>query len=369
MSRKSLFIDTRMINSSGIGVVIRNLLRYSPDLFDVTAVCFQKDVKLIQCIDTRIQLCVVSSKCFSLSEQIELSLAIPSCDIYLSPYWNVPIFLRCSPFIITIIYDCFHIDNNYYTVSKKFIFKLFFRFVIWRSSLLLTISDFTRDRIKQLFGSSLNPKVFKISVSEGLNMPARLREDEAILPSQYLPENYILVLGNVKPHKNIKVVLEAMVYLKQYKLVIAGKIDGFREGDNSISEHLGSNQDLNDRVFLIGEFLEEEKLDLYRNARLFVFPSTYEGFGIPPLEAQIAGCPVIASNLQVLKENLRDSALYFNPHSSKDLVRQITVLEDVLEYKRYQSLGSQNASRFSWEDSMPQLMQFIRDQHESCDYT
>ncbi|HDS4950394.1 TPA: glycosyltransferase family 4 protein, partial [Klebsiella aerogenes] len=118
----------------------------------------------------------------------------------------------------------------------------------------------------------------------------------------------------------------------------------------------------NQRIEYLGRVSDEELIDLYRNASAFIFPSLYEGFGIPPLEAQACGCPVISSKSASMKEVLRDSAIFFDPENCADICNAMTtVLNDTDLQKDLIERGFNNVKRFSWENSASILLKIVED--------
>lgn len=140
-----------------------------------------------------------------------------------------------------------------------------------------------------------------------------------------LHKPYILYVGNDYPHKNLKRLRLAFEKLKA---------DG-----------------LNYELILITKFVSEEELDnLYKNASLFVFPSLYEGFGLPPLEAMARGLPVASSNATCLPEILGDAAIYFNPLDINDITNQLKkVLAHESLRKKLIEKGFKQIKKYSWQ--------------------
>jgi glycosyltransferase involved in cell wall biosynthesis len=177
---------------------------------------------------------------------------------------------------------------------------------------------------------------------------------------------YILFLGRIEERKNISNIIKAFEILKEkykieHKLVLAGKPGfGFDKIQNKIQTSRYNNQ-----IISLGFVSEQEKWELLKNAEVFVFPTQYEGFGIPILEAQSVGCPVVASNNSSIPEvvclkvqpsehrrlNLPEfSALLVDPQSPAEIAEAIfkiisnqTIKKDLIEK------GLENVKRFSWE--------------------
>jgi glycosyltransferase involved in cell wall biosynthesis len=128
-------------------------------------------------------------------------------------------------------------------------------------------------------------------------------------------------VGNVKPNKNLGLLLRAFKQVQNkipHRLVIVGRISGMRTVDDEVVREAAS---FGDRVHLTGEVSDAQLMQYYRGAEAFVFPSLYEGFGLPLLEAMSLGCPVLCSNSSSLPEVAGDAALYFDPKVPAELAK------------------------------------------------
>jgi glycosyltransferase involved in cell wall biosynthesis len=163
---------------------------------------------------------------------------------------------------------------------------------------------------------------------------------------------YVLFIGRIEERKNVVRIIEAFEILKEryqlpHQLVLVGK-SGF--GYRAINYKLEATSWKED-IIEKGYVTEEEKFELLRNADVFVFPSLYEGFGLPVLEAQAVGVPVVTSNTSSLPEVGGEGAIYADPLSSESIAKGIyTVLQMSEEEKgQLQKKGFENLERFSWE--------------------
>ena len=166
-----------------------------------------------------------------------------------------------------------------------------------------------------------------------------------------IEDDFILFAGTIEPRKNLLVLLRAFdEILRQTsyhpQLVIAG-------GKGWLTEEWSSfvgNSNLGDRLRLTGYLTDEDLCALYSSCRVFVYPSVYEGFGLPPLEAMACGAPVIASDISVFHETLGDAACFFDPNDAKALAQNIVnIFEDEQQRHQYAAAGQARARRFSWE--------------------
>jgi glycosyltransferase involved in cell wall biosynthesis len=171
-----------------------------------------------------------------------------------------------------------------------------------------------------------------------------------------LPERYILFVGTLEPRKNVKALLQAFALLLAEKpqdelsLVVAGSRGWGREDFSATTDALG----LRDHVRFTGFVHDDDLPDLYRGALLFVYPSLYEGFGLPVLEAMACGTPVITSNRSSLPEVAGDAALLVDPSQPEALAAAMaSIVQDGTLYQVLRSKGLIRAQEFTW-DAMAQ---------------
>ncbi|MCK4525681.1 MAG: glycosyltransferase family 4 protein, partial [Candidatus Andersenbacteria bacterium] len=172
-----------------------------------------------------------------------------------------------------------------------------------------------------------------------------------------LPKKYILYLGTLEPRKNIIGLIKAFEILNtKYKLVIAGSKGWLYEDIFKIVK----NSPAKDNIIFTGFIDDKDKAALYGLADLFVYPSFYEGFGFPPLEAMAAGTPVITSNFSSLPEAVGDAAITVNPYNIDELTKAIEMvlfdekLRDILIERGYKKVKN-----FSWEKCAKETLEFI----------
>ncbi len=201
-------------------------------------------------------------------------------------------------------------------------------------------------------------------IYEGVNASFRPASNEAIARVRHthgLPERFILSLGTIEPRKNLTALLEAYRRLRgegsEVGLVVAGK-KGWLYGDFFRRlRDLG----LEDEVLFTGFVPEVDLPALYSAAELFVFPSLYEGFGLPVLEAMACGAAVVASNASSLPEVSGEAVLSVDPTSVADLAKAMkTVLESDELCNELRRKGPAQASRFSWERAARETMEVYR---------
>ena len=315
LKKKHLVIDCRMINKSGIGTYLKNIL---PGIifsgkFNVTCMGYieLKSFQWIRLVD----FIILKSSILSFSEQIEMPIKIPKCDIIWSPNWNIPLLpIKAKTRVVT-IHDVYHLANPHlFSFIKISIIYKYMTFINKKYNNIITVSEFSKNEIIK-FTKILPEKiaVVHLGIEENFNEESYLKNIE---------DEYILFVGNVKPHKNLKLSLDAFSKInnKKIKFYIVGQRDGFITGDHSLNEYI---LNLKDRVFFTGYVSDNELKNYYKNATLFLFPSLYEGFGLPILEAMKFNLPIIASKSASIPEVAGNNVIYFNSSSVNDLIEKI----------------------------------------------
>ncbi len=225
-----------------------------------------------------------------------------------------------------------------------------------RSRAVLTVSEFSRTELQRAFGVPSG----KLSVvCEGGEHILRTPADRDALGRMGLGAGgrpYVLAVSSMAAHKNFALVLQALSRLPDapFDVAIAG-------GSNpKVFGHAGHLR--SERVKWLGYVSDAELRALYEGALAFVFPSLYEGFGIPPLEAMHCGCPVLAARAASIPEVCGDAALYFDPHSADDLAAALTrIAGDAALRDTLRAAGLAQARRFSWETGARQVLKVCRD--------
>ncbi len=230
---------------------------------------------------------------------------------------------------------------------------------VHRADLVLADSQNTKRDLVELLG--VNPQQIEV-IYPGVEERFRPIEDQALLENvrrRYdLPARFILGLGTLEPRKNFPRLIEAFASLQVGKfaslhLVIAGRPGWLYEGIFAAVERLG----LEGKVAFPGFIADEDLPALYNLAELFVFPSLYEGFGLPPLEAMACGVPVVASNSSSLPEVVGEAALTVDPMDVKGLAEAMgRLLDDGALRKRMIERGLERARTFTWEGAARKLV-------------
>jgi glycosyltransferase involved in cell wall biosynthesis len=228
-----------------------------------------------------------------------------------------------------------------YGLAFRALYELMLPVLARRSAQVMTVSEFSRGEIARCFGA--DARETRVT-GEGWQHATRLQADTSILTTHGLaPRSYVFAASSVTPHKNFAVVARAIEALgdRGLQLVVAGESGHKRFGSVDMS---GMRS-----VKFVGYVSDEQLRALYEQAAVFVFPSLYEGFGLPPLEAMAFGCPVIASSAASIPEVCGDAAAYFEPHDDAQLAGHIErLLSDPSERDRLVARGRERLAHHSW---------------------
>ncbi|UCD94199.1 MAG: glycosyltransferase family 4 protein [Candidatus Zixiibacteriota bacterium] len=263
---------------------------------------------------------------------------------------TAPLYYR--PKIVT-IHDVAFMENPEW-FSRRF--ARFYRYVIPRiaksADKVVTVSEFSKREIIRL----LHVPHEKIIVINDAVCDCFLQPDSSSRHNEY--GDYILTVSSLNPRKNFKRMLQAFEELNRHdiKLVIVG----------SENSHLASGEIITllqsrDRVIFTGFIPNKELAALYSGAKVFLYLSLYEGFGIPPLEAMACGCPCLVSNTSSLSEVCGDAALYCDPYDVTDIAAKMkSLLDDEDLRSQLIARGSARVQEFSWDKSAQALLDVIK---------
>ncbi len=285
-------------------------------------------------------------------EQWDLPRAVPSDDLLLSLCNTAPILLRNQ---VVVIHDA---ATAKMPVAFSRSFRLWYRILMPLlgrvSRKVLTVSEFSKQEIVSAFGVPQD----KVSVVvEGGEHILRIPPDKTAIERFGLSSRpYIFVVSSMAAHKNFRLVLEAIsrIELLPFDVAIAGGANSRVFGEAGMVD--------SDRIRWLGYVSDSELRALYESAMCFVFPSIYEGFGIPPLEAMTCGCPVLASRSASIPEVCGDAALYFDAHNVDDLATLLMrVANDPALCAELKAKGHVRAAQFSWERAARQVLAALRE--------
>lgn len=321
-----LYIDGLFYKGTGIG-------RYYESLIKEFA---KKGIQIYTCVPKRlkkeferdlkgylnnIETIFVDYEKFSLKSFIEHSFTLKKLEylvnLFLFPHINLPFYVPKNT--VVTIHDLRPL-TNYWDRSfiKKKIFIFYLKRALKKSRGIIAISNNVKDELKK-YSKDLQDKI-KV-IYEFIDEKFYTYKS---LSNPIIKDDYILFVGNRKKHKNLTSLILAFARIKnksKVKLVIAGT----KENKNKIDkiDLLIKKLNMERDVIQIFSPSDDQLINLYQHAKLFVFPSLIEGFGLPPLEAIAAGCPVIASNIPVMKEILGERIACFDPNNVDDIAEKL----------------------------------------------
>jgi glycosyltransferase involved in cell wall biosynthesis len=258
------------------------------------------------------------------------------------------------------------------------VFELFPEFYPWQSRLwqwqmsypylarmadqLIAVSENTKRDLVNIY--HVNPDKITV-IYEGVEPNYFQPVDPALvaaLKAKFnIPEDYLYYVGSLEPRKNVVAIIRGLSYLKQQgfvniKLVISGGKGWLNEAIFAEVEKLN----LQGEVIFTGSVTEIEKIAWLQGARAFVFPTLYEGFGLPVLEAMAAGCPVITSQISSLPEVTGNAALLIDPRNQTELNLALNkILSDQDLIRQLKEQGQKRASQFTWGATAVQTLTAI----------
>ena len=287
-------------------------------------------------------------------------------DLFFSPHiFSSSVSKKCRT--LTTFHDLsFENYPKFYSAGKNYWhFSMNPKKQAYTADKIIAVSQSTKDDLINIY--NIEPKKIKVIYSGiGLkygisNLESRIME---VKKKYDLPDDYILYLGTLEPRKNIIGLIKAFeilnskfqIHHSKFQLIIAGSKgwlykDIFKTVQNSPEK---------DNIIFTGFIDDKDKSTLYELADLFVYPSFYEGFGFPPLEAMACGTPVITSNFSSLPEAVGDAAITINPYNIDELAR---AMEMVLTDKKLKDIlterGFEQIKKFSWQNCARETLKFI----------
>lgn len=249
--------------------------------------------------------------------------------------------------IIT-IHDLAYLENpKWYSKTYYLFYKLLTPLAIKTSMRIFTVSRFSKKEIARLLNFDIN----RIDII--YNAVNHVSSFNKLFTRLLVDIRYILIVSSLDTRKNFARLIKAMDYVidDNIKLYIVGSYNSVFAKDNL---------KFKDNVVFLGHVSDNELYLLYSNALLFVYPSLYEGFGLPPLEAMALGCPCIVSDIPVFKEIDESAVLYADPYNAADIAEKInTLLTNNELRKSFIDLGYEQAKKYNWERSARKIVDII----------
>lgn len=283
-------------------------------------------------------------------------------DVYLYPnfiYWPLT-FTKKS---IIVVHDLGYIDQPDAVIARQRAYlSKFIPYSIKKATKVVAISEHTKKRIMEVYGTADNKiSVVTPAVDHTTFKPQKTADIKKVKQKYKIDSEYLLFLGTIEPRKNVAGLLQGYSQLpkhlqEKYKMVLAGGKGWYDDEINEWCEKLG------DRVIRTGYIDQEDKAALYAGATIFTYPSSYEGWGMQPLEAMACGTPVISANNSSLPEAVGKAGILVDAKSSKEISQAIEkVLTDKKTAQKMIELGFKQAQDFSWEKSANVMKQVIEE--------
>jgi glycosyltransferase involved in cell wall biosynthesis len=284
-------------------------------------------------------------------EQVELPIRTRGSLLF-SPYAAAPVLKRRHA--VTIHDAGVRATPQQYSWPFRAYYSAVYWVLGWTALRLFTVSEFSRKELSRYFSIPLDKLIV---VHPGCDHLLGTESDLSILAKADIrPGRFALAVSSRSPIKNFEGLIRAWEFLgpKEFELVIAGKSNE-RIFKTSQSSAKGD-------VKWLGYVSDGELRGLYESASLFVYPSFYEGFGLPPMEAMSCGCPVLVADSSALPESCGDGALYCDPYSSNDIAEKVsTILERPDLAEQLKILGSRRAKQFTIERTASVLWTEMRE--------
>ncbi|OGZ34153.1 MAG: hypothetical protein A2Y98_02360 [Candidatus Portnoybacteria bacterium RBG_19FT_COMBO_36_7] len=301
---------------------------------------------------------------YSLAEQIRLPAKIyrEKIDLMHFPHFNVPIFYL-RPFVVT-IHDLIlrHFPTRRASAMgpiKYWLKNLAYRIVIWlaikRTRKIIVPSNYVRNDILNNFGVKDGKIVVTYEGAPYLNQKSKIKNQKYIFEKYKINRPYLLYVGNAYPHKNLENLIVAFKILiekfnQDLQLVLVGEEDYFFRRLKAETNTMLHGSGIFNQIIFTGFISDESLNELYSGAKLYVFPSLCEGFGLPPLEAIFRGVPVVSSKSTCLPEILGDAAVYFDAGNPQDIAEKINnILTNNNLAEKTRETGYRQIKKYSWQ--------------------
>lgn len=310
---------------------------------------------------------------YSWSEQWHMPKLLKryNLDLVHFPHFNVPILYQ-RPFVVT-IHDL--ILLHYPTIKgttltpifywfKFLVYKIVIYLAIKKSQHVIAVSKFTKKDILQNYNIA-NEKI-SVTYEAADNFPeTSSNQTKNILEKYGIMKPYLLYVGNAYPHKNLEKLIASFQDVLREKpdlfLVLVGKKDYFyQQLENKVK--INSFQ----KIIFTGYIPDEEMDVVYKNSTLYIFPSLYEGFGLPPLEAMLENVPILSSDHECLKEILGGAAIFFDASKKNEISQSIiNLINDDFKKNNLVNIGATLVKKYSWEKMAKETLQIYENKNVS----
>ena len=354
-----ILIDGRGIKKTGIGRYIENTLKEVLKIDrsnQYELLLRDEDLEKLDLKADNLSFVKTTANFFGVKEQTEILSIIKERkpDLVHFTNFNFPVAYG-GKFVIT-IHDLtlLHFRNlrnsiarkAYYMLKEQVMRNVVLKQGMKKADVVIVPSEYVKEDVANTFKVRRNKIAVTYEAADTEFSRGRIN-----LEKKGINKPYILYVGNAYPHKNLERMIIAFgklitEYLLDYQLVIAGKKDSFHKNLEEAVAEAG----LQDRVIFTGFVTDQELAGLYKNSKLYVFPSLSEGFGLPPLEAMAHDLPVASSNATCMPEILGDAAVYFDPKRVDDMAKaMLMILTDQKLSEALIKKGRAQVKKYSWK--------------------
>jgi len=364
--KKRIGIDARLYGPLGKGLgrytqeITDNIIKLDTQNEYVVFLCKENFLEF-KCDGERVKKVLADARWYSLAEQIIMPYLIfkNKIDLMHFPHFNIPLF--CPTKFVVTIHDLIltkfpstratTLGPLMYKI-KNLGYRLIISSAIRKAQKVIAVSEFTKNDIVSYFKA--DPEKIIVTYEGVADFDRDGKEENSGIKYPYL-----LYVGNAYPHKNLEGLVKVFGKMNKkhadLKLVLVGKEDYFYKRVKDSAKD-------NDAVIFMGYVPDSGLKELYKKAVAYVFPSLYEGFGLPPLEAMAFGCPVVSSDKASMPEILGDAALFFNPEDEKDFENKLdAILENENLRKELIQKGYAQIKKYSWDDCVKKTLEIYRE--------
>jgi glycosyltransferase involved in cell wall biosynthesis len=356
-------IDARKLHDFGIGTYIRNIVRGLARIDQQTEyviICRPADVEIGAELGPNFRMVAEAASPYSVGEQfwIPLCLARERAHLVHEPHYVLPVATRCRA--VVTIHDCIHLMFPQYLPGR--LAHVYARASMWsatkKADRILTVSEASKHDILRFF--DISPEKVNViynAIDERFLGPPDAERMALVRQRFQLDHPFVLYVGNIKPHKNLERLMDAFARVRaagldDLRLVIIGdELSKYPPLRRAVRHHR-----LEKYVRFFGFQPYDTLAAFYRLARVFAFPSLYEGFGLPPLEAMACGTPVVTSNVSSLPEVAGGAALLVDPRDPASIAAGLhRAATDQALRADLIAKGLARARQFSWNDAVADI--------------
>lgn len=352
-------IDARKIQDFGIGTYVRNLIRSLAAIDSenrYVLLAKPEDRAGLLDLPENFQVALETSPVYSVRELFALSwhLYRRKLDLYHSTHYVLPAWVGSK--VVVTIHDIIHLLYPEFLPSNlAFLYaQRMIRRSLTRGDRIISVSQSTKNDLRQHFDvDGQKIEVIHNGVDDSFRQRLTTEDQQRWLRDLGIPQPYLLFVGNpAKPHKNLDTVVQAYARARRMAqfdapLICVGSRQGSEFKIRARAEYLG----IGDKVRLLGHVAQEALPAIYQGATLFLYPTLYEGFGLPVIEAMASGVAVITSNTSALKEISEGFALLVDPLDLDGIAKAIASLMGSPERRAaFAERGIRRAEDFRWDE-------------------